>query len=259
MRVISFSSLLAVLATLSSEAFALTLPPSSITSQVVLNSTTQAQNGSTSVSNSFSLGGLSGSVFANVQPSPHITATASAAAGGSQTISRATLQYWFGLEGPAGVNVPIIITAHAQTTDTNVTTQAILSLTTSAFAKTIAYACSSASGGNCNGSSGPSFSVALPFTILSETPNILTMTLQAVANTFVDPTAPDSSSAFIDPIITIDPSFARIDEFRLAFSAGVGNSPIETPLPAALPLFATVLAGGGLIAWRRKRRAAART
>lgn len=30
----------------------------------------------------------------------------------------------------------------------------------------------------------------------------------------------------------------------------------EVPLPAALPLFATVLAGSGLIAWRRKRKAA---
>ena len=240
----------------SSEAIALTLPPSSITSRIVINNTIQDQNDSTSISNSFSLGGNSGSIVANVQPSPHITASASAAPGGNQTVSHATLQYWFGIEGPVGVDVPIIITAHAQTTDTNVLTQAVLSLTTSSFGNTIAYACSSNGGNACNGSSGPSFSVALPFSILSETLNILTMTLQVVANTNVDPTGPDSSSAFIDPIITIDPSFARINEFRLAFSDGVGNSPIAVPLPAALPLFATILAGGGLIAWRRKRKAA---
>lgn len=35
------------------------------------------------------------------------------------------------------------------------------------------------------------------------------------------------------------------------------NGPSEVPLPAALPLFATILASGGLIAWRRKRKAAA--
>lgn len=32
------------------------------------------------------------------------------------------------------------------------------------------------------------------------------------------------------------------------------TNPSEVPLPAALPLFATVLAGGGLVAWRRKRK-----
>jgi hypothetical protein len=38
-------------------------------------------------------------------------------------------------------------------------------------------------------------------------------------------------------------------------TAQLDVSPV--PLPAALPLFASVLAGGGLIAWRRKRKAAA--
>jgi hypothetical protein len=50
---------------------------------------------------------------------------------------------------------------------------------------------------------------------------------------------------------------------QLLFQTGGGGAGIAqldvspVPLPAALPLFATVLAGGGLIAWRRKRKAAA--
>jgi len=36
----------------------------------------------------------------------------------------------------------------------------------------------------------------------------------------------------------------------------IETAPLATPLPAALPLFASVLAGGGLMAWRRKRKAA---
>jgi hypothetical protein len=43
------------------------------------------------------------------------------------------------------------------------------------------------------------------------------------------------------------------------FARGAFYSTNETPLPAALPLFATVLAGSGLIAWRRKRKAKAGT
>jgi hypothetical protein len=37
----------------------------------------------------------------------------------------------------------------------------------------------------------------------------------------------------------------------------LGNAPVATPLPAALPLFATGLGALGLLGWRRKRKSAA--
>jgi hypothetical protein len=40
--------------------------------------------------------------------------------------------------------------------------------------------------------------------------------------------------------------------------SSVGDGPAPTPLPAALPLFATGLGGLGLLGWRRKRKATAR-
>lgn len=48
------------------------------------------------------------------------------------------------------------------------------------------------------------------------------------------------------------PGFGNFAEATLTVSGGS-----EVPLPAALPLFATVLAGGGLLAWRRKRKGVA--
>ena len=36
---------------------------------------------------------------------------------------------------------------------------------------------------------------------------------------------------------------------------GIAVAPPAVPLPAALPLFATALAGMGLLGWRRKRKA----
>ena len=44
--------------------------------------------------------------------------------------------------------------------------------------------------------------------------------------------------------------------FELALSLP-DLAPIQTPLPATLPLFATGLAGLGLLGWRRKRKAQA--
>lgn len=51
--------------------------------------------------------------------------------------------------------------------------------------------------------------------------------------------------------------WANSPEWQAYFSAAITPvAPIETPLPAALPLLGSILAGSGLIMWRRKRRAA---
>ena len=57
---------------------------------------------------------------------------------------------------------------------------------------------------------------------------------------------------------SVDPFFQFPDGYTLVISSGVGNSPLsETPLPAALPLFAGGLGALGLLGWRRKRKAIA--
>lgn len=85
--------------------------------------------------------------------------------------------------------------------------------------------------------------------------NNIQMTLFIVANMNVGGTS-SSQSGFIDPIITFDPSF-DLSGYTLEFSAGIQNSAAATPLPAALPLFASGLGALGLLGWRRKRKVAA--
>lgn len=54
--------------------------------------------------------------------------------------------------------------------------------------------------------------------------------------------------AWIDPLFTVPVGYT------IDISEGIGNS-LATPLPAALPLFGSVLAGAGFLTWRRRRTA----
>jgi hypothetical protein len=61
------------------------------------------------------------------------------------------------------------------------------------------------------------------------------------------------SGSFIvynDPSINISPTFADANQYSIVFSPGVA----ATPLPAALPLFATGLGALGLLGWRYRSR-----
>jgi hypothetical protein len=57
----------------------------------------------------------------------------------------------------------------------------------------------------------------------------------------------DQGSAYVDPIIEIDPDFANASGYSLVFSTGIGNG--VTPIPATLPLFATGLGALGVLGW----------
>ena len=57
---------------------------------------------------------------------------------------------------------------------------------------------------------------------------------------------------------TVDPFFTAPAGYSILTSAGIGNGSVATtPIPAALPLFASALGGMGLLGWRRKKTAAA--
>lgn len=62
-----------------------------------------------------------------------------------------------------------------------------------------------------------------------------------------------TENVWLDPYFQIvDPTIAS--QYELIFSPGIGNFQ-STPLPAALPLFASGLGAMGLLGWRRKRKA----
>jgi hypothetical protein len=57
----------------------------------------------------------------------------------------------------------------------------------------------------------------------------------------------------------VDPSFIAPAGYTILTSAGIGNGAVATtPIPAALPLFASALGGLGLFGWRRRKAAARR-
>jgi hypothetical protein len=77
--------------------------------------------------------------------------------------------------------------------------------------------------------------------------DVLTHTISTAYSHPIDSDFVGSAFAFYDSLGILE----AFGEMRI-YSTTL--TPLETPLPAALPLFATVLAGGGLIALRRKRK-----
>ena len=71
-----------------------------------------------------------------------------------------------------------------------------------------------------------------------------------VAMTTLASSGGGTGTAFLDPFFSVGSGY------QLTFSAGIGNAAAVTPIPAALPLFASGLGGLGLVGWRRRKAAA---
>jgi hypothetical protein len=63
----------------------------------------------------------------------------------------------------------------------------------------------------------------------------------------------NGGTASADPYIFISPTFSNTDGYSIEVSPNIGNVP-ATPLPAALPLFASGMGALGLLGWRRRRK-----
>lgn len=90
------------------------------------------------------------------------------------------------------------------------------------------------------------FSFALDQTFLLSTGLIYQIQMSALTSD-----VKGHASAYIDPFFSVP------DGFTIDISANIGNAPIpsQTPIPAALPLFATGLGFVALAGLRRRRKA----
>lgn len=195
----------------------------------------------------------SGTAQANstVTPVPTLSLTATAAArfdfndGGGSAGGNITMVYQFAVVGPTG-SVPIDIIASGSDSANYVDAQANFGVGTSLSA------------GNLLG-------VAINRSLSGGSPWSLNTVVQLQANTiyYVDlnvvtmavfqggaGAGSATDTAEVDPMFTIDSSFANAGSYSLEFSPGIG----ATPLPASLPLFAAGLGGFGLLGWHRKRK-----
>ena len=223
----------------------------------------------TPVSNSISDNGQIASATTQAGP-PGATASVSATQNNlayAYASAQAHVAYYFQVDGPidytGNLFIPLVITASGGVTSGAIfPSRAELTLTTRYLDPTvIGSACSATASSGCPSfdSTSPSFSINYAIGVAPNTLNRLNLDIFATVNPGAGGPTSDSASGYIDPIITfgtfplgVDPSLYSIE-----FSEGISNGIASTPLPAALPLFASGLGALGFLGWRRRKKAAA--
>jgi hypothetical protein len=231
-----------------------TLPDTSGSVILSQGNTETSQFGAGPISLGIGNGAVEGTV--SYLPSPNLSANA-AVYGEGNASSYETAEYYFRVVGPANVDVPLTVAA-AATLSLGVATPNVAELYVGKASGPLLTenACYGAIPINCTGDTFRSgFSVTAPITVESDQiGDNVQLSLSVNANTIVSGASSDIQSGYIDPVITIDPSFSLASEFQLVFSPDVGNSPNGVPEPTAVALFVIGLVGLGGVRIMSKRR-----
>jgi hypothetical protein len=190
---------------------------------------------------------------ASLTPSPMITGTASVSAGGLAE-SYTTFSYSFEVIAPTTESAHLIFGTSAGLSAGGITpNEATLTVDGGNQQHVLsANACS----GNCPSTFPypPTFNINTPITVTTGVPYQIQESLSLVAQP--QALVADYQCGFIDPVITFDHNFDSTG-LSLAFSQGVGNSPVSpVPLPSTWGMMLVGLIGLGFIGYRQKSKPA---
>jgi hypothetical protein len=185
---------------------------------------------------SASMGGAYNSLSVTFQPFASLAGYADSGTGPASAGGLANLIYYFSVIGGAANDpVPLLVS-------TNLSTSVTGAGDTYGFAQVIIYAETTADVVACTQSDPPclgnppnNFSGTLQMTALSGTVDEVYLEVEASAGTYAN-LGEGTASAYADPQIVIDPSFAEAANYQILFSDGVGNGGSATPEPGTLLL-----------------------
>jgi hypothetical protein len=168
---------------------------------------------------------------AQISPHPVLSVFAEVNAGAGIGIASAGIDYYVEANGPSGTMVPIILSGgfFFETEGGGLALNG-------GFAQ---LADQSFNYSQCVQGANGACPFSLETDILSGTPTHIGLVAEVIGGPPTQNGAPDATDSLkLDPIVTIDHSFASANQFTLVFSPGVGNQATDAPEPRSLILTA---------------------
>jgi hypothetical protein len=198
--------------------------------------------------------GATSGKFAGFPPSILVGVENQGPGGGPTLVSNVFGSFWFAVNGPSGVSVPLVISAlmagsAASGTSVNVVLDLVHMQGSQLFGTTL---------GSVFADQGPQQIVSLVAPVTAISGDLYQLQMAGNASDLTGTV--DVPNAQISGLQVSFANAADASEFTLQFSPNVFDAEgpiVVTPIPGALPLFITGLAMLGLLTWRRKRKAAA--